>query len=478
MIVLYSGILILYFVIYGIARKHISIPTKRKNPFFEYVTEYLYQKLSPKIALPKVGEELARLEPEKKRTELEKEYWTNKIRVIVILLFCGTLLCFVLSLSNKSNLLLADGIRYPRNKAGEGKTDTTLVANLEKEKIEIPLQIEEEKYTEEELEVLYEEYILALEKEILNENASFEKVESDMNFPQRLSEFPFTNEWECSDYSLLNSDGSFGERRAEAEGEIVQITATISYFEWRRSYVFPIRVYPKKLSSSEARKERLLEEIMLSDEKSRHDSYLQLPSMLDGEEIFWKEKSADSSISLLFLFLAAAVIFYFFRDQEVYKEAEKRKEELQREYPEIVSKLTLLLGAGMTLRKAFERIALTYLKNGKGQKKRYVYEEIVILYHEIAGGVSEIKAYENFGKRCNVQAYLKLSTLLTQNIQKGSVGLLQLLNEEAKEAFQMRKNSARKKGEEAGTKLLIPMTLLLMVVMVIIMVPAFLSFQI
>lgn len=478
MIVLYSGILLVWFLIYGRARRRIAIPTKRKNTFFEYITEYLYQKLFKKIVLPKVGEELARLEPEKRRAELEKAYWTNKIRVIVILLFCGTLLCLMLSLSNKTNFLLEEGIRYPRNKAGEGKKDATVVAVWEKEKIEVPLQIEEQRYTEEELEVLYEEYLLALEKEILNENASFERIEKDMHFPQSLSGFPFTNEWECSDYSLINGDGSLGERRAEAKGEMVQITTTIRYFEWRRSYVFSILVYPKKLSFSEERRGRLIEAVQLAEEKSRYDSYLRLPSMLDGEELFWKEKIEDSSISLFFLFLAAAVIFYFFRDREVYQEARKRKEELQRDYPEIVSKLAMLLGAGMTLRKAFERIALTYLKNRKGQKKRYAYEEILILYHEIAGGISEIKAYESFGKRCNVQAYLKLSTLLTQNIQKGSMGLLQLLNEEAKEAFQMRKNSARKKGEEAGTKLLIPMTLLLMVVMVIIMVPAFLSFQI
>ena len=53
-----------------------------------------------------------------------------------------------------------------------------------------------------------------------------------------------------------------------------------------------------------------------------------------------------------------------------------------------------------------------------------------------------------------------------------------ILEEEAAEAFEERKADARKLGEEAGTKLLLPMGIMLIVVMIIVIVPAFLSFQI
>jgi len=43
-------------------------------------------------------------------------------------------------------------------------------------------------------------------------------------------------------------------------------------------------------------------------------------------------------------------------------------------------------------------------------------------------------------------------------------------------AFELRKNLAKKLGEEAGTKLLLPLFMMLGVVMVMIVVPAFLSF--
>jgi hypothetical protein len=71
---------------------------------------------------------------------------------------------------------------------------------------------------------------------------------------------------------------------------------------------------------------------------------------------------------------------------------------------------------------------------------------------------------------------MKLSALLSQNIRKGSNNLLQILRQEADHAFAERKNQAKKLGEEAGTKLLLPMMMMLCVVMVIIMIPAYFSF--
>ena len=48
---------------------------------------------------------------------------------------------------------------------------------------------------------------------------------------------------------------------------------------------------------------------------------------------------------------------------------------------------------------------------------------------------------------------------------------------EAIQSFENRKSAAKRLGEEAGTKLLMPMMGMLMVVLVIVMVPAFLTMQ-
>ena len=53
-----------------------------------------------------------------------------------------------------------------------------------------------------------------------------------------------------------------------------------------------------------------------------------------------------------------------------------------------------------------------------------------------------------------------------------------MLEQETENALEERKALAKKLGEEAGTKLLLPMMLMLGIVIAIIMVPAVLSFNV
>ena len=131
------------------------------------------------------------------------------------------------------------------------------------------------------------------------------------------------------------------------------------------------------------------------------------------------------------------------------------------------------MGAGMTVRNALGKMGEDYKKQRVSKKEQYVYEEIVLLCHELQSGVSETDAYAHLGKRCRLQPYMKLSTLLSQNLRKGNRDLLSKLRQEAETAFEERKNSAKKAGEEAGTKLLLPMMMMLCIVMVLIMIPAY-----
>ncbi|MDO4842640.1 MAG: hypothetical protein Q3982_08210, partial [Phoenicibacter congonensis] len=78
---------------------------------------------------------------------------------------------------------------------------------------------------------------------------------------------------------------------------------------------------------------------------------------------------------------------------------------------------------------------------------------------------------------CRSWHYSKLSTLLVSNIKKGNSELLRALQEEADRSFEERRSIARQMGEEAGTKLLLPMMIMLGVTLVIIMIPAYFSFS-
>ncbi|MFV3037886.1 bacterial type II secretion system protein F domain protein, partial [Klebsiella pneumoniae] len=67
--------------------------------------------------------------------------------------------------------------------------------------------------------------------------------------------------------------------------------------------------------------------------------------------------------------------------------------------------------------------------------------------------MSERTAYERFGRRTGLREYVKLSTLLGQNLKRGNSALLERLHEEAENASQEMLLQVRKSGEEAGTKI-------------------------
>ena len=97
---------------------------------------------------------------------------------------------------------------------------------------------------------------------------------------------------------------------------------------------------------------------------------------------------------------------------------------------------------------------------------------------EICDGLSERAAYQKFAERTGIPMYRRFVRLLLQNLSKGSAGLYALLEQETENAYIQRRNFAKKRGEEAGTKMLFPMILMLAIVMAIVLVPAVVSFQI
>ena len=178
----------------------------------------------------------------------------------------------------------------------------------------------------------------------------------------------------------------------------------------------------------------------------------------------------------LLVFLFILYFLYPLYQQEKIKEHEnKRKEQLLRDFPEIVSQMALLCGAGMTIPKAWERIVKNYLEKRHHQEGRPAYEAMERAYMRMCSKVPEQECYELFAEECKIAEYLKFASLLVQNARKGTKGMTSLLNMETRQALEERRRRARIKGEEAGTKLLLPMFFLLAIVLVMIIVPAFLA---
>ncbi len=155
--------------------------------------------------------------------------------------------------------------------------------------------------------------------------------------------------------------------------------------------------------------------------------------------------------------------------------AEPVYEEVLRTFREMESGMTQLEAFenfGKRIRLAQYRKCASLLAPGAEP----VYEEVLRTFREMESGMTQLEAFENFGKRIRLAQYRKCASLLAQNVRKGTGELIAALGHEAENAFEERKAAAKRKGEEAQTRLLIPMLMMLGVVMILILVPACFSF--
>ena len=292
-------------------------------------------------------------------------------------------------------------------------------------------------------------------------NKNLEHVTSNLVLPETAQRGVVSLTWYSGNYELINYNGNVNNISfSENECQNVELKLIMEYEDYK----------------IQAQKD-----IEAAVSSSRMDGNINLPQYIADSKVYYEESEKPVSPLLFVLLGSAAILVVIIADKKKVKDnAIKRKKELLYDYSEVVSKLTLLLGAGMTTRMAWHKIAADYKDNIEHGKavRRPVYDEICKTDYNIQAGISELKAYEQFGKRCDTREYMKLAALLQTNIRKGTKELRRLLEEETADAFEKRKNMAKIKGEEATTKLLMPMMMMLMIVMAIIMIPAVWSFQI
>ncbi len=362
---------------------------------------------------------------------------------------------------------------------GEGDRKEALSAQVEgeEEARQLEITVQERKYTDREKQQLLDNAVRELETTLPGENTSLDEVRSDLNFPVSMEDGAVKVSWVTIPYGIIGEDGRIIQAEEE-EGTLVNIQAVLTCGGREETYESYARVFPPVLSEKEQLYQSLQKEAERSDADGSHEETMKLPEQVDGKGVTWSRDSENPFPALLALTLIAAVCVYLEMDSMVHKRAEFRKNQLMLDYPDLMWKMTMLLGAGLSIKGVFTRISEEYQKQRGSDRKRmrYVYEEVTCACYEMQSGISESQAYERFGKRCQLPEYIRLGSVLSQNLKKGSRGLTCLLEQEAESSLSDRKNHARKIGEQAGTKLLLPMVLMLGIVLVILMVPAFLSF--
>ena len=240
----------------------------------------------------------------------------------------------------------------------------------------------------------------------------------------------------------------------------------------------PYRIYvgivPRALSRYESLLLQLQQAITTEDEGSLGENMLSLPTEIDGQRIYYSEHEDRSYLLLPLLGVIAAMAIYMRQGQARRTEKKQREALLMLDYSELVSKLMVYIGAGLTVRNALETISQHFdALIARGIKEdRPLYQELRTMVIQFRRNMPESDIYLSFGRRVNLKPYTKLVSLIEQNRMNGARNLRAMLELEMEDAFEQRKTTARRLGEEAGTKLLLPLFIMLGIVMIIVIVPA------
>ena len=395
------------------------------------------------------------------------KYWLTATAGFVLFIICSTFL----KPSNQSNYIVRPYV---------DEDDTEVKIEVEgllegSQKIEIP--VSKRVYSQEEAKEAIKKGMDEILKILPGENTSLQNITTNLNPVSELSDLGLSVKWDFGDGDIIDIQGNVDNENL-SESVDIDIGVDISYESYEESYVIPARVLPKPLSADESLIKRFKDHISSADKKAVGEAGFYLPESFEGKKLVYHLEDSMNFHLIWIMGIIVAILLYLREKNGDRQKLEKRKRELLKDYPDIVSKLIVFIGAGLSVRQSWEGIVKDYESENKEKRyaKRYAYEEMSKSLARLKTGTQENIVYKDFGRSCLLRQYMKLASLLEQNRKSGISGLSTLLNMEAQSAWEERLNLAKREGEELNTKLLLPLFMMLLIVMMMIVVPALLIF--
>ena len=365
------------------------------------------------------------------------------------------------------------------NRPGVDEYDTEIEIEVEglldkPQRIEIP--ITKRTYSKDEAKEAIKKGLEEILLTLPGENSSLQNITTDLNLTNEISDLGLSVKWDFGESELIDILGNVHNENLK-ENINLDIEVDLSYETYEESYIIPITVCPKILSNDERLLKGLIDKIAIVDKESIQKDGYTLPDTYDGKSLIYHYGEAFNFNIILIMGTVIAILLYLQEKEKERRSTEKRKRELMKDYPDIVSKLIVFIGAGLSVRQSWESIVIDYENECKeNNERRYAYEEMVKALAKLKTGIYENTVYKDFGRSCALRQYMKLASLLEQNRRNGLANLHSLLSMESQSAWDERINLARREGEELNTKLLLPLFMMLLIVMMIIIVPALLIF--
>ena len=403
------------------------------------------------------------------RKNSEHKSLNRNVKTALLILGAGLLLSMLLFLKNKNDPDPRDELIRDE----DGKThNVKLIAASDYGEEEIDMEILSRTYSLSEAEAMKDGFLEKLNSTILGENSSFDSIKSDLYFPDRIEGYPFDIEYRVRPRGYVDPSGKITDEIDEDTEIEIEVTYYLEGFEEKEMIEGVIK--EPEIADDARFFKKLKQYLNEKNENERNDKNITLPDELDGVKISWSRKKNNKIPSVIAMTLLCAFLVLF-KDRFSFGENEKKKREaIIDEYPDFAVKYALLNEAGLTHRQVIERLGAEYKKNKKNDP---LYEEVYKASTDIKGGLSLNEALEKMASECNVREITFFVGRITRNIKKGGKDFAEEVRNAAEESGSEKREKIRRKAETAGTRLLIPMVFLLIIVFALIMIPAFDSFS-
>lgn len=418
-------------------------------------------------------------ESEEQIKQRKEQFLAKQRKIIVVEVILGIFLFAFLIIRS---VFFSDDILLSRNPFGQGTKEVQISLKKDEQKKEITYRLDEQKLSVVEESKIYTQFFKKLRKIMRRKNTSLKQVRTSLNLPDTVEGYPFEVTYELAEDGYIRLDGSLNEeeqaklKRGETYKTYILVTA--HYREYRRSKRYEICIAPVKRIPRTNMFYKVQQYLKKEEEKNRYNRDIKIPSVYKDIKITESQKSQRGISGIVVLFVTLCISIPLHNYLKLREEGEKCQEQAERDFPVIVHLLTLYMGAGLSFFSAVKRISQSYQKQKDlDHSTKYAFEKIKRMEQQMNNGISQREACQDWGMQFRTDSYQKLSMILIQSFTKGAREAAMLMETEEREAFHKRVDKAKKAGEEASTRLLFPMILLLCQVMLLVMYPALTRFQ-
>ncbi len=466
---LYAGVLIMVSVLAILSRKHFS-KYKGKGIFtiFWAISEYLILKFGRKRCAKRL--EMAKSQGNifsvsRLKGEIKK-YYVDGLSYCLIAFFATTIISAGLYLTKEKTPDSAE-IVIERQDYDGNDISSKLNLSYEDKETTYELSVAKRKYTMDEFMSKAYEVCGQIEKEMLGDNLSAEKIHTNLNLVAHDKDKVFDIIWKSESPNIISSSGIL---RDEAQtGDEVVFRVRVEYYDYFYEKKFNF-IVDRSSEAPDANFQAAITAIeKMEDEQSTSDE-LRIPAEIGGINVSMATTESNAHIFMLLMGIVLVVLIIMKRKQDEKENMLSKNHMLINKYPEFVNHIWLFLGTGMNVKTALEY----YAEECDGDS--VLSDEIRYSINLINSGINEASVYEELGQRLGINEYSRIFMHISQNLRMGTKDIRNIMEEELLNASILRKEQAKKRGEEASTKLLAPMGLLLIVTMMIIIVPALLNF--